>query len=47
MLDVDNLLTSFYQLGDEARKTVVGMIPFKLQYHKDQERTEQARQIKG
>ena len=44
---VDNLLTSFYQLDDEARKEVVGTIQFKLQYHKDQERAEQAKQIKG
>jgi hypothetical protein len=31
MPDVDNLLTSFYQLDDEARKEVVEMIQFKLQ----------------
>jgi len=47
MPDVDNLLISFYQLDDEARKEVVETIQFKLQYHKDQERAEQVKQIKG
>ena len=47
MPDVDNLLTSFYQLDDEARKEVVETIQFKLQYHKDKERAEQIKQIKG
>lgn len=47
MPDVDNLLTSFYQLDDEARKEVVETIQFKLQYHRDAERTEQVKQIKG
>lgn len=47
MPDVDNLLTSFYQLDDEARKEVVETIQFKLQYHKDLERAEQIKQIKG
>lgn len=47
MPDVDNLLTSFYQLDDEARKEVVEMIQFKLQYHRDPERAEQIKQIKG
>ena len=47
MPDVDNLLTSFYQLNDEARKEVVETIQFKLQYHKDKERAEQVKQIKG
>lgn len=47
MPDVDNLLTSFYQLDDEARKEVVETIQFKLQYHKDPERAEQIKQIKG
>ena len=42
-----NLLTSFYQLDDEARKEVVETIQFKLQYHKDKERAEQVKQIKG
>ena len=47
MPDVDNLLTSFYQLDDEARKEVVETIQFKLQYHRDAERAEQVKQIKG
>ena len=44
MSDVDNLLTSFYQLDDEARKEVVETIRLKLQYHRIPERAEQ---IKG
>ena len=47
MPDVDNLLTSFYQLDDEARKEVVESIRFKLQYHKDPKRAEDIKQIKG
>ena len=47
MPDVDNLLTSFYQLDDEARKEVVETIQFKLQYHRNLERAEQIKQIKG
>lgn len=47
MPDVDNLLTSFYQLDDEARKEVVETIQFKLQYHRDKDRAEQIKQIKG
>lgn len=39
MPDVDNLLTSFYQLDDEARQ--------ELQYHRDPERAEQIKQVKG
>jgi hypothetical protein len=35
MPDVDNLLTFFYQLDDEARKEVLETIQFKLQYHRD------------
>lgn len=41
MPDVDNLLTSFYQLDDESRKEIVETIQFKLQYHRDPERAEQ------
>ena len=37
MPDVDNLLTSFYQLDDEARQEVVETIRLKLQYHRDPE----------
>ena len=47
MPDVDNLLTSFYQLDDEARQEIVHTIQFKLQYHKDPQRAEQVKQIKG
>ncbi|MBD9028674.1 MAG: XRE family transcriptional regulator [Butyrivibrio crossotus] len=47
MPDVDNLLTFFYQLDDEARKEVLETIQFKLQYHRDPERAEQIKQIKG
>ena len=32
---------------NEARKEVVETIQFKLQYHKDKERAEQVKQIKG
>lgn len=46
MPDVDKLLTSFYQLDDEARKEIVETIHFKLKYHKDQERAEQLKRIK-
>ena len=46
MPDVDNLLTSFYQLDDEARQEVVETIRLKLQYHRDPERAEQIKQIK-
>ena len=41
MPDVDNLLTSFYQLDDESRQEVVETIRLKLQYHRDPERAEQ------
>lgn len=46
MPDVDNLLTSFYQLDDESRKEVVETIRFKLQYHRDPERAKEVKQIK-
>ena len=46
MPDVDNLLTSFYQLDDEARQEIVETIQFKLKYHKDPERAENVKQIK-
>ena len=42
-----NLLTSFYQLDDEARQEVVETIRLKLQYHRDPKRAEQIKQIKG
>ncbi|MBR4026429.1 MAG: helix-turn-helix transcriptional regulator [Lachnospiraceae bacterium] len=46
MPDVDNLLTSFYQLDDEARNEIIETIQLKLKYHKDPERAEQIKQIK-
>ncbi|MCR4749329.1 MAG: helix-turn-helix domain-containing protein [Lachnospiraceae bacterium] len=47
MPDVDNLLTSFYQLDDEARKEVVDTVRLKLEYHRDPKRAEDIKQIKG
>ena len=47
MPDVDNLLTSFYQLDDEARQEVVETIRLKLQYHRDPERAKQIKDIKN
>ena len=38
MPDVDNLLTSFYQLDDEARSEIIATIKMKPQYHKDVKR---------
>lgn len=45
MPDVDSLLTSFYQLDDEARIEIVEMIKFKLKFHKDPDRAEQIKAI--
>lgn len=47
MPDVDNLLTSFYQLDDEARQEVIETLKLKLQYHKDSERAKEVENIKG
>ena len=47
MPDVDKLLTMFYQLDDEARQEVIETIKLKLQFHKDTERSEQIKNIKG
>lgn len=47
MPDVDNLLTSFYQLDDEARREVIDTIKVKLQYHKNTKRAEEIKNIKG
>ncbi|MCR4930527.1 MAG: helix-turn-helix domain-containing protein [Lachnospiraceae bacterium] len=47
MPDVDKLLTSFYQLDDEARQEIVESIQLKLKFHKDPERSEQVKNIKG
>lgn len=41
MPDMDNLLTSFCQSDDEARKEVIKTIQFKLQCHKDKEQVKQ------
>ena len=46
MPDVDNLLTSFYQLDDEARNEIVDTIKVKLQYHRDPKRAEEIKNIK-
>ena len=46
MPDVDNLLTSFYQLDDEARNEIVDTIKVKLQYHRDPKRAEDIKNIK-
>ena len=45
MQDVNNLLISFYQLDEEARKEIVETIQFKLHYHRDAERTKQLKKI--
>ena len=47
MPDVDNLLTSFYQLDDEARNEIIETIKLKLQYHRDSKRAEDVKNIKG
>ncbi|MBE5907973.1 MAG: helix-turn-helix transcriptional regulator [Lachnospiraceae bacterium] len=46
MPDVDNLLTSFYQLDDEARSEIVETLKLKLQYHKDPKRAEDIKNIR-
>ena len=40
ILDVVNILISFYQLDDEARREVLEMMKIKLEYHKERERVE-------
>ncbi|SNU05010.1 DNA-binding transcriptional regulator, XRE family [Lachnospiraceae bacterium] len=47
MPDVDNLLTSFYKLDDEARQEIIEMIKIKLKTHTDKEREKEIKQIKG
>lgn len=47
MPDVDNLLTSFYQLDDETRQEVIETLKLKLQYHKDPKRSKEVKDIKG
>jgi len=46
MPDVDNLLTSFYQLDDEARAEIIETIKVKMKYHTDEKRAEEVKQIK-
>lgn len=46
MADVDNLLTSFYQLDDEARHEILETIQLKMKYHKNPERTDNIKKIK-
>ena len=46
MPDVDNILTSFYQLDDAGRKAIVDMIGTMLEIHKDPKRAEEIKQIK-
>ncbi len=36
--DVADLLISFYQLDDEARKEILEMMKIKMKYHKEKER---------
>lgn len=45
ILDVTNLLISFYQLDDEARREVLEMIRIKLEYHKEKERVKEMGRI--
>ena len=46
MPDVDNMLTSFYQLDDQSRQDIIEHIQFKLQKHRDPKRAEQVKNIK-
>lgn len=46
IVDLDNLITSFYQLDDEARSEVVEIIKLKLKTHRDPKRTEDIKNIK-
>ncbi len=45
MHDVDNILTDFYQLDDEARHMVVELIQALTKTHKDPNRAEQIKDI--
>lgn len=47
MPDVDNLLTSFYQLDNEARQEVIDTIKVKLKYHRDPQRAKEVKNIKN
>jgi len=44
--DVMNLLISFYQLDNEARKEVTEMMKIKLKYHKEKKRIEEITNLK-
>lgn len=46
IIDLDNLMTSFYQLDDEARAEVVEIIQLKLKTHRDPKRAEDIKNIK-
>lgn len=46
MSNVDNLLTSFYRLDDEAQKEVAETIRFKPQYHRYPNVAEQENRLK-
>ena len=46
MPDVDNILTSFYQLNDASRQEIVEMIQIKLKHGKDPQRAEDIKNIK-
>ena len=46
MPDVDNLLTSFYQLDDGARQDVIEMIKGLLRNHRDPDRANDIKNIK-
>ena len=46
MPDVDNILTSFYQLDDASRQEIVEMIQIKLKHGKDPQRAEEIKNIK-
>lgn len=46
ILDVDQLLTDFYQLDDESRKEIIDIIKLKLKNHRDPERAKEIKQIK-
>ena len=46
MPDVDNILTSFYQLNDTSRQEIVEMIQIKLKHGRDPQRAEDIKNIK-
>ena len=46
VIDIEKLLTSFYQLNDHARVEVAEMIDLKLKHSKDEERAKQIKELK-